>query len=290
MYKEVAFDPACMADIAYYNLIKQHFGFDNGRYISADVKAWAREAMGHVKESDLKPVRKQSVKNYLNKISRSKAIDEFLLTRDRQSIHESCWHDWVEEQQKVRQFSCIVSDADGDDQINIDMINDGCTQWKVAPSVSIPRNPNSIIEALYPLLVLSEKITLIDQYFRLFSNPVLEKLFRALGTTSVRSLRVASSVETLDPLAEYKRTYQALNLSNVHFEWIIAPDKYFHDRYLVTEVGAIRSGQGFMADSEKGAHSDLANLNIIGQHEADRTLIELEQLIEDGRASIVLKI
>ena len=68
MYKEVAFDPSCMSEIEYYYLVKQHFGFDRGRYISAKTRPWAREAMGHVQDSDLKPVRKKSVKNYLNKL------------------------------------------------------------------------------------------------------------------------------------------------------------------------------------------------------------------------------
>ena len=65
MYKEVAIDPRCMADMEYYNLVKQHFGYDKGRYISAEVKVWTKEAMEYVKKSDLSDVKLQSVKNYL---------------------------------------------------------------------------------------------------------------------------------------------------------------------------------------------------------------------------------
>ncbi|TOL27686.1 hypothetical protein CGI00_23505, partial [Vibrio parahaemolyticus] len=66
MYKEVAFDPSCMGSMEYYGLVKQHFGYDHGRYISADIRSWAREAIQYVKTSGLQPVKQQSIKNYLN--------------------------------------------------------------------------------------------------------------------------------------------------------------------------------------------------------------------------------
>jgi len=39
-----------------------------------------------------------------------------------------------------------------------------------------------------------------------------------------------------------------------------------------------------LADSEKGTHADLANLNIISRDEAFRTLSDLGKLLENGRA------
>lgn len=290
MYKEVAFDPSCMADIEYYNLVKQHFGYENGRYISADIKAWAREAMSRVKESDLTTIRKQSVKNFLNKLGRSKTSKEFLLTRDRQGIKAGCWQDWIDEQQRIRQFSCAVSDAIGDGGINIDQINDGCDQWIVPTSISVRRDPKSIIGAIHPLIVLSDRLTVIDQYFRLSENPVLVELFTALKGTSVRSLRIATSMETKDLQSVYDRKYRSVHSNSILFEWIRAPERCFHDRYVISEVGAVRSGQGFMADAEKGIHSDLANINIIGYQEASRTLRELDQLLDSGKASVELSV
>ena len=58
MYKEVSFDPSCMGSMEYYGLVKQHFGYDHGRYISANIKAWAREAMKCAIAADLPPVKK----------------------------------------------------------------------------------------------------------------------------------------------------------------------------------------------------------------------------------------
>ncbi len=294
MYKEVAFDPSCMADIEYFNLVKQHFGFEKGRYISAETKSWAREAMALVKAAKLQTIKEKRVTNYLNKLGKStkngRLLLGFLLARDRQGIPSPCWQEWLEEQQKIRHFSCTVADTAGTDRIDIDQINDDCEQWNVPASVSVTRNPQDIVDALYPLLILSDQLTVVDQYFRLSQNPVLARLFTALSSTSVRALRVATSMDTADIQGVYDRNYRALNRSNIHFEWIKAPDRYFHDRYVITEVGAVRSGQGFMADVTKGTHSDLANINIIGQDEAARTLHELGQLLSDNRAAIELTV
>jgi hypothetical protein len=294
MYKEVAFDPSCMSDNEYFNLVMQHFGFEKGRYISAETKSWAKEAMAHVKAAKLQAIKEKRVTNYLNKLGKStkngRLLLGFLLARDRQGIPSPCWQEWLDEQQKIRKFSYTVASAGCEDRIDIDQINDGCEQWKVPTSISVSRTPKDIVSALYPLLILSEQVTVIDQYFRLSRNPALVELFKAMENTSVRSLRIVTSMETTDIHGVYDRDYRALNRSNIHFKWIKAPDKYFHDRYVITEAGAVRSGQGFMADGIKGAHSDLANINIIGENEASRTLTEVSQLIETGRASIDLSI
>jgi hypothetical protein len=290
MYKEVAFDPSCMSEIEYYYLVKQHFGFERGRYISAEVRPWAQEAMAHVKDSELQPVRKKSVKNYLNKLGRAKESKEFLLTRDRQAIEAENWVDWFEQQEGIRQFSCTVVRDAADDQINIDQIGEECEQWVVPPSISVKRTPRAIIGALYPLLVLSTRVTLIDPYFRISSNPSLRELFRALGGTSVNQLRVATTMDSPSPQDAYDNNLKQLNQTGMHFEWIKVPDKYFHDRYVITDVGAIKSGHGFLAETERGTHSDLANMNIIGYDEARRTISDLDGLLADNRASLELSI
>ncbi len=291
MYKEVAFDPRCMSEIEYYNLLKQHFGFEKGRYISADRKSWAREAMCHVKASSLKDVRKKSVTNYLNKLVMSKRSNEFHITNDRKTIHKDIWEDWFNEQLMIRRFSCTITENNAcDAHINIDQVNDNHESWCVPASMSIPRTADDIITTLYPLIILSENITIIDQYFRLIGNAVLVKLFNEIRATSVRSLRVVTSMDTPNIEDVYTHNYLALNDSNVRFEWVKAPVTFFHDRYVISEVGALRSGVGFMAGSERGAHADLANINIISQDEASRTLEELERILRDETAKVELSI
>jgi len=60
MYQEVAFDPKCLSEYHYYGLLKSEFGFEKGRYISAPIKEWVREAYKAVKTSPLIQPNKKS--------------------------------------------------------------------------------------------------------------------------------------------------------------------------------------------------------------------------------------
>ncbi len=290
MYKEVAIDPRCMADMGYYNLVKQHFGYDKGRYISAEVKGWTKEAMKYVKKSDLSDVKLQSVKNYLNKIGRSKDNNEFLLTKDRKGSDATCWNDWVDKQKTIRVFSCIISNAEGVDKINIRDINEGCSLWDIPVSTSIKKNPHDIISVLQPLVDLSQKIVLIDPFFRLSMNPVLEELFKEIQNSCLTSLRVVTSMDSTDVKRIYDSEYEKLNTKKIAFQWIKAPEKFFHDRYFISNVGALSAGQGFLKQIEKGAPSDLLNLHRISQDEALGILGALDKSIETEKTIIQLTV
>jgi len=291
MYKEVALDPSLITDIQYYNLIKQQFGFEKGRYISADLNKWRSEAMNYVKGSDLKTIEQQSIKNFLNKMMKEKKLlvhdKKILLTEDRKKINSSDWVDWFNQQQSIRKFSCCISNK-VKNGIDINDINDNCKQWYIPPSTSIERKSDKIIESLYPLLQLSSDVTLIDPYFRLVNNNILSKLIATVNKLNVKFFRVATAMETASIESVFNKNYRSMIGENLKFEWIKAPEKYFHDRYLITNVGAIRSGQGFSESTEKGIHSDFANINIISYEEADRTLCSLQDLLNRKIALIQL--
>ena len=290
MYKEVAFDPSCMGSLEYYGLVRQHFGYDHGRYISADVKVWAKEAMQYVKQSALQPVKQKSIKNYLNKLVTSKRHDEFHLADDRKGVAEDLWVNWCNTQVGIRPFSFSVSESKEIDCISIDDINDGVDVWVTSRTISVERNANDIIDALLSLIEISNTITIVDQYFRLTKNSTLAELVSRCSDLGIENITVVTSMETPSATQIYNREYKKFNSSGMSFSWLKAPDKFFHDRYFITNVGAIRSGQGFMPDVKKGTHADMANLNIIGSGEVDRTLADLDFLRESGQLSEVLKV
>lgn len=290
MYKEVAFDPSCMGSLEYYGLVRQHFGYDHGRYISADVKVWAKEAMQYVKQSALQPVKQKSIKNYLNKLVTSKRHDGFHLADDRIGVAEDLWVNWRNTQVGIRPFSFSVSESKEKDCISVDDINDGVDVWVTSRTISVERNANDIVDALLSLIEISNTITIIDQYFRLTKNSTLAELMSRCSDLGIENITVVTSMETPSATQIYNREYKKINSSGMRFSWLKAPDKFFHDRYFITNVGAIRSGQGFMPDVKKGTHADMANLNIIGSGEVDRTLADLDSLRESGQLSEVLKV
>lgn len=285
MYKEVAFNPCCLGCFEYYSLIRQQFGFGKGRYVAADRRAWAHEAMGVVKQAGLTAIREQSIKNYLNKLARSKGGDEFLLAPDRPKDSHQPWTAWLDGQVQVRPFDVIVSEPANNGCLDVDSINNGDQAWEIPVSLSVPRTPRAIIGAMCGLLRLSSEITLIDPYFRLAGNRTLSELLMTVKSMSLRRIRVVSSINPHDPQRVYEREYRAANDKGISLEWVVAPEQYFHDRYLLTDVGAIRSGHGFMEDVVKGTHADQVNLNLIGSEEAQRTYAALQSLLEGERAS-----
>ncbi|HBT58466.1 MAG TPA: hypothetical protein DEA92_15260 [Pseudomonas sp.] len=287
MYKEVAFDPCCLRSFEYYSLLKQQFGFDRGRYVSADRRAWAQEAMTAVKQAGLSVIREKSVKNYLNKLSRSKALGEFWMAPDRPKTEHESWADWLAEQAQVRPFDVTISDPACVGRLDIDAINDGHAEWGIPASMSVPRSANNIVGAVLGLLHLSSSITLIDPYFRLADNRTLLELFTVLQATSVGSICIVSTVDTDNPEGVYQREYLGINRKGIRLDWVLAPNQFFHDRYLITDAGAVRAGHGFMSDAVKGTHADQVNLNLIGIAEAERTQRSLQDLLASGRANIV---
>lgn len=288
MYKEIAFDPACMAEMEYYNLLRQHFGFNQGRYISADIKTWVLEAMRHVKASSLQPIKQQTIKNYINKLSRTKDIEEFHLAEDRKTIKAEVWSDWWSQQDQLRKFSLTISENTKMPCIKMADINEKHTDWIIPTSISIVGSSQEIIRVLMPLCYLSNSITIIDQYFRLADNNVLAGLFSCLQNTNVDNLTIVSTINPDKPSENYDRLYKNLNTKNISFRWILAPDKFFHDRYFLTDIGAIRSGNGFAEQTQKGAHADKLNLNIIDQEEAVRTDFELRKLLTENKGTVIL--
>ncbi|HCG8447089.1 TPA: hypothetical protein NJ582_000754 [Vibrio parahaemolyticus] len=290
MYKEVAFDPSCMGSMEYYGLVKQHFGYDHGRYISADIRSWAREAIQYVKTSGLQPVKQQSIKNYLNKLVRSKEPKEFHLAFDRKNVEQEKWIDWFKEQIDIRPFSVVISESEKFDSISVNDINDDAESWKVGRSVSVARDEKEIVSILKPLIEISNSIIIVDQFFRLTQNNTLAELIKSCMHGFVNDVCIVSSLEIKDPIHVYEAEYKSQNKRNMPFVWIKAPDKFFHDRYFITDVGAIRAGHGFMPEVQKGIHADKANLNIIGKDEADRTIDDLRRLLDSGQANEILRI
>jgi len=211
--------------------------------------------------------------------------DEFFTAPDRPKGDHKLWSAWLDNQLQVRPFDVTISEPAQDGRLDIDSINDGHQEWSVPASLSVPREAKAIVGSVLGLLRLSSEVTLIDPYFYLPGNKTLSEIFIALQGTSVRTVRVVSSVNPQNPQQVYQREYLKLNNRGVGLEWVVAPKIHFHDRYLITDVGAIRVGHGFVEDIVKGIHADYLNINIIGIVEAQRTLQSLQILLDEERAT-----
>lgn len=286
MYKEIAFDPKCLADIDYYRLIKREFGFDKGRYIAADRKKWVAEAMQWVKASSLQEVKKKSVKNFLNSISRNKNNGITILPIDRRSFLESDWSVWHAQQHAQRRFEVTISLKPIPERLTVDDIDELPAQWVVPASLRIKRTSTDIVSAIGSLLRISQQLTIIDPYFRLTNNNTFKELLKSEFCKNLSKITIVTALSNADAKRVFEKEYQEINKHCIEVKWIRVPDKYFHARYAITDFGAVRSDPGFMEQIERGINADYAPINIISKVEADKALADLEELLQQSRAII----
>ncbi|MBC3219964.1 hypothetical protein [Serratia fonticola] len=290
MYKEIAFDPECMAEYEYYGLLKQNFGFEKGRYVIASKKEWAKEAFQAVKASEISPVKKKSVTNYLNNLQKEKKRNIFLLPTYRKYIgteHIENWSTWLNHQHEEHAFSLIISNKAGDNNITYEQINDAPENWVISPTYPISKTAQEIVSTIKPMLLLSDELLIIDQYFHLTNNKVLKKIFQEIQTIkNIASVTLVTSIKTNNPQEVFNNEYSTKFAYIPNFEMLVAPPKYFHDRYLITNNAAIKAGHGFSEGVIQGAQSDILSLSYVGEDEYRKTLEFVKKIVVDQIATI----
>lgn len=288
MYKEVAFDPQCMAEYHYYGLLKERFGFEAGRYVIAPTKEWAKEAFQSVLNSEsLQDVKKKSVKTFLNKLSAPRNNSCVILPLSRKGLVFDNWRDWYEKQNQDKPFDLVISEKVVG-ALNYDSLIEGHDDWDIPPTLCVGRNASEIGKILEPLLKLSNKVHLVDQYFSLANNQVLQTIFEIIEKDkSVKHLHIATSIDTRNPKNVFTNEY----LSNFNYmpkvSFTVVPQRFFHDRYLISDKGAIKAGHGFSEGVKQGTQADMLSLNICSELESSNVTQQLKKIINSEQGSTV---
>ncbi|MCU7997418.1 MULTISPECIES: hypothetical protein [unclassified Shewanella] len=289
MYQEVAFDPRCMAEYHYYGLLKHSFGFEAGRYVIAPVRDWAREAFQAAKASEnLLPVRKKSITNFLNNLQRSKDQPYFILPLDRSSILADDWSVWCTRQTEILPFNSIVSELFAG-AIKYDDLIDGHDSWLMPPSRLVNKVAKDISASLSTLIRFGGNVFIVDQYFRLANNPVLKSIFTlSQDSHAISSITLVTSINTGNPQKVFQQEFIDMYDQIPNFSLIIAPERYFHDRYVITDKGAIKSGHGFSEGVEQGVQADKLSLSLCSVVEATITKQWVEKAIAENKAECIV--
>lgn len=285
MYKETSFDPRCFADFEYYTLLKNSFGHDQGRYIVAPVKDWAREAVKAVKESNIQDIKRKSVITFLNKLQRKQTEELVLLPKDRKAIGYTDWPAWHPQVEQARPFCIKISELiDGcSTSVQLDAAN---TDWHVPPSMLVNKQAVEIFEKIKPICRLSKEIKIIDQYFTLANNAVLHQIFDFIdkdGSASVEKFTLVTSVNTHNPAGVFANEFSRRYTNKPSFRVIVAPERYFHDRYILSDYASLKTGHGFSEGEEMGRQADRLSFHICSKAERDETNQWLERLIKEQK-------
>lgn len=294
MYKEVAVDPACMADDVCFFALREQFGFEKGRYIIADGGRWVSAAMAAVKDAQaknqLKPVRAQTIKNWLNKVGRccSPKDRKLLLPRYRViTAEKSSWNIWWLGQQETRCFDVSILPSSNPPQAYDFTQLSSVPDWQVSPSYSVDRTAKSIVTALEPLIRISKEIWLVDNYFNLGSNKILVELVRTASNLKCSRLRIVTSCDCASPEKLWKQEYERLVSNSFKCEWVKVPNNYFHDRYLIADTGAVKAGHGFAEGGLKGTAADKVSLSYCAFDESQEVKQHVQHLLDEKQAIII---
>lgn len=289
MYKEVAFDPQCLSEYYYYGLLKSSFGFEKGRYVIAPVREWAREAFLAVKNAqNIQPVKKKSIINFLNKLQKEKQKNIILLPKHRENIGGANWLEWLLKQDAHLPFDSIISERI-DNAIDYDKVIDGDENWHIPSTTRIKKTSTDISMMISPLLRFGGHLYIIDQYFSLASNPVLVGIFQLIQSfQSITRITLVTSVKTLNPHATFESEYADLFDYLPKFEIVQTKERIFHDRYIISENGAIKAGHGLSESKTKGTQADKLSISLCGQEESQETIGWIETVLTDGRASRIV--
>ncbi|MBH0045231.1 hypothetical protein [Pseudoalteromonas sp. NZS11_1] len=287
MYQEVAFDPQCLGEYHYYGLLKERFGFEAGRYVVAPVKEWVKEAYQSVQESEtMQPIKKKSVKNFLNKLLKSKNNSFVILPLPRKGLTFDNWQSWYEKQHQESPFYVVVSERVLG-ALDYDSLIDGHVSWSIPPTICINKSAPEIAKILKPLLKLSDTVYLVDQYFSLANNQVLQAIFEMIEKDgTVKNFHLITSVDTKNPKRVFINEYSSNFKFMPKFSLTVVPQKFFHDRYLISNIGAIKAGHGFSEGVTQGAQADKLSLNICSKHESNDVIKQLEKIINTKQAAI----
>lgn len=293
MFKEYAIDPKCMADKEYYLTIKGNLGFDSGRYLVIDRKKWAPQAMTAVNEAvernEMGPKMGQSIKTkFIDKVRNNK-FDGVVFPNCRRHIRqEDDWYEWVIRQNKYHAFSAIISSEGRDGTVSREELLEENTDWKISPSMRVKKNAKAIVDALDSLLRLSEELYFVDRFLCLYSHDIVGEIVSRIikNDLPIKRITFITEEDTL-PKGSFSNEYHVRNRPDLRVEMVIVNIQgWFHDRYLITDRGAVFIGQGFVKfnKNSKDWHQGKLQMGLITKKDADETRGDVEKLLKDANA------
>lgn len=268
MFKEIAMDPECMSDTDYYHLVKRDFGPEEGRYLVADLKPWARDAKRALdKDNKLDRMKKHGIMEFLIGIQKGKDVEGLIFPEFRRSVRQKDdrWDAWIDKQNELGRFSTIISKRARKGWISHEDILERCDAWKVRNSFSVEKDVKVIVDTMDVILRISKEVLLEDRFVEP-DNPIVKEIIKRASRINIRSVVIVSSKvrkwrggNESDPVNnvkwarenqdlvknEFSTLYNVPDDSNMSIILIIAPEKYFHARFFTTDRGSILLDQGF---------------------------------------------
>lgn len=291
MFKEITLDPRCMTQFEYYVQIYQQkaFGYNRGRYLTFSMPEWVDEAIDYVKQSELRTMEKKRVKNFLNKIRKEKGFDGFIYPSFRQNRNTEGldWYSWMTAQDRYCGFSAIIFSEETKKAKEGDSLLEAPSNWDVPPSARVSKNEKVIIDELDALLRISKEILIVDRYICLYDHDVLRELTLRIVSKrySIKKVMIVTNKKT-EPKGGFANQYSVPNGVDLIVEMVVYDNPgWFHDRYVITDRGAVFFGQGILTERKQDdRHQGKLQLGLVTKKDADEVRDHVERLLTGKNA------
>lgn len=257
MHYEYAVEPQAIGSSwENFRYLIEKFGFDKGRLISRFPKSWFREV--YAAANALSPVQKKMVEEALNQAKKNKVV------RNGRTFDPALgsWLDNALAQHNQKPFHAIIASQvpkDETEALSIDMLDESAPLMKVPHESNIPRDIESITNALRGLLQFGSRLVFVDPYFDPFNQRqrnLFREVLRLVGEVNPSAVcEFHYRNDTKKGLSNEILRREAATLSSdiipsgmkiSFFCWCEKDGgEDFHARYLLTDRGGIRVDAGF---------------------------------------------
>lgn len=279
MFKEYAVDPNIIDGSQIFNFLCEAFGADKGRFITDYPKnRWFRYAYERLGTLDLKDVERKTCVAYLEYLKKHARLKD----RSRAWKNDQAWLNNAILSHSEKPFGAILSSSTLHENF---ILNPGPklytnNAWQSPSSLRAKRTPDEICKSLMGLLSISRKARIVEPYFRASEKrfvEVLQALMSAMNQSGITcKIEIVTGAdhgternidhvlqECMDLLPPCIPKGLSLTITFKHQ----AGMKSLHDRFLLSDVGAIELGAGF--DSR-----------------TDGSMVQVSRLSESDRQSV----
>ena len=256
MIYEFAVEPRVMIDWKDALIISNGISLNNGRLVSDFPTNWDREAHQQCKRAEISTM---SLNRSVECIAR---IKRYLLKSSRPYQDTSEWLQNALEQDGVIPFRAIIvgeREKPVPKVLQVEDLTDENVFWAVPRQVEVVRTARDMAHHVEQLTQLSSTVKFVDPHFCAdqwrFTNPLMRFIDAALKNS-----------RTPAKLFEYHYSYESYDASEAHvsqlvrqrvlrslpagvrlvfYRWKRRHDSpEFHDRFVLTEIGGYKFGQG----------------------------------------------
>jgi len=270
---EFAVNPACIKSISELSLSLKVFGFEHGAVISDFPNGWHKVVRARASQM---PDQDRAL--FLDKLNR---LREKAIARVRPSVAHGSWLEQAIASNAGQPFYAILDEAESlgcrsyEAAIDDDNLRSGLRENKV------PRNALDLVKSFWPLVVSSDRFSIIDPYFKPdgpHKNFVRELI--AARRTAVKSILFLDlHIEFDDDPREMRngsdeciaafRQWAGGIGDNVAFTlrwWADDGIGELHPRYLLTERGGVRLDRGAVIPPQLNQQDHDTDVSMLTEH------------------------